>query len=68
MLNFDQPQYHTFQHLAFAAQILRPFGILPDSGIFGEFGNFGQPFLLAVEVKDTSVIQRCAKPNLAVGC
>jgi hypothetical protein len=45
---------------------LRAFGILPDGGVFGEFTYFGQAFLLGIEVKDTSVIPRCARPSLAV--
>jgi hypothetical protein len=66
-LDFDQAEYHAFQYFAFAAQFLGAFGILPDGGIFGELANFGQSFLLGIEVKDTSVIPRCAKPNLAAG-
>jgi hypothetical protein len=46
---------------------LRALGVLPDGGIFGEFGYFGQAFPLGIEVKDTSAILRCAMLNLAVG-
>jgi hypothetical protein len=67
LLDFDQSEYHAFQYFALAAQFLSAFGILPDGRIFGELANFGQSFLLGIEVKDTSVIPRCVRPNLAAG-
>ena len=67
LLDLAEAEHHAFQHLAFATQVLRAFGILPDGGIFGEFGYFGQALLLGIVVKDTSVILRCADSGLAVG-
>jgi hypothetical protein len=58
--------HHAFQHFALAPQLLRAFGILPDSGVFGECADFGQTFPFDIEVKDTSVIRRCADLNLAI--
>jgi hypothetical protein len=58
--------YHAFQHFALAPQFLRALGILPDGWVFGEFADFGQAFLLDIEVKDTSVIRRYAELNPAI--
>jgi hypothetical protein len=58
--------YYAFQHFAFAPQFLGALGILPDGGVFGEFADFGQAFLLDIEVKDTSVIRRYAELNPAI--
>ena len=52
-----QVEHHAFQHLALAAQFLRALGVLPDGRVFGEFDDFGQAFLLAIVVKDTSAIR-----------
>jgi hypothetical protein len=59
--------HHIFQHLALATQFLRALCVLPDGGVFGEFADFGQPFLLCIEVKDTSAIPRCVPPGLVIG-
>ena len=67
LLDFAQAEHHAFQHFALAPQVLCAFGILPDGRIFGEFADFGQAFLFGIEVKDTSVIQRCADLSLAAG-
>ena len=66
LLDFYQTEHYTFQHLAFAAQILSTFGILPDGGIFGKFTYFSQAFLLGIEVKDTSVILHYEEPSPAI--
>jgi hypothetical protein len=65
LLDFAEAQHDVFQLLAFAAQILCAFSVLPDGRVFGKFGYFGQAFLLGIEVKDTSAILRCAKTNPA---
>lgn len=49
-----------FQQFPFAPQFLRPFVVLPDRGGFGKNYDFSEPFLFAIEVKDTSVVQYCA--------
>jgi hypothetical protein len=67
LLDLREAEHDAFQHLAFAPQVLCALGVLPDGGIFGEFGYFGQALLLGIEVKDTSAILRCAMPSLAVG-
>jgi hypothetical protein len=60
-----EAEHHALQHFAFASEFLRALGILPDGGVFGQFGYFGQAFLFGIKVKDTSVIRRCVKSNLA---
>ncbi|OGS97008.1 MAG: hypothetical protein A2Y51_05865 [Gallionellales bacterium RIFCSPLOWO2_02_60_31] len=62
-----QAEHHAFQHLALASQLLRALGVLPDGGVFGEFADFDQAFLLGIEVKDTSAVRRCADLGLAAG-
>ncbi len=60
LLDLAEAEHDAFQHLALAAQFLRALGVLPDGRVFGEFDDFGQAFLLGIEVKDTSAILRCA--------
>ncbi|OGS89545.1 MAG: hypothetical protein A2061_05305 [Gallionellales bacterium GWA2_59_43] len=62
-----QAEHHGFQRFALAAQLLGALGVLPDGRVFGEFADFYQAFLLGIEVKDTSVIRRCADSSLATG-
>jgi hypothetical protein len=67
LLDLVQPDYYAFQQLAFTAQFLRAFRVVPDIGIFRECADFGQAFMLGIVVKDTSVILRCVRLGLAVG-
>lgn len=66
-MDFAEAEHYAFKHLSFTAQVLGALGVLPDGRVFGEFGYFGQAFLLGIEVKDTSAILRCAMPGPAVG-
>jgi hypothetical protein len=43
-----------FQGAAFLAQFLGALGIIPDRRVFQQLDDFGQAFLFAIVVKDTS--------------
>jgi hypothetical protein len=62
-----QRQHHGFQRFFLSAQRLRFFGVVPDGGVFRQLIDFGQAFLLAIEVKDTSASRRCVNPAPAGG-
>ena len=55
---FDH-QYHVFQLLALAAQVLGLFGVVPDIGVFGKAAYFFQTVFFTVVVKDTPGCQCC---------
>jgi hypothetical protein len=65
LLDLLQVKHDAFQQLALAAELLRALYILPDGGIFRERDDFGQTFLLLIEVKDTSVIPDCERASPA---
>jgi hypothetical protein len=46
-------EHDGFKPLAFLADVLSFFGVVPQAGIFGEFYDFFQTRFLGVVVKDT---------------
>jgi hypothetical protein len=48
-----QGQHDFFQPRPLAAQLLGTFRVAPDFGVFQLPNDFGQPFALVIEVKDT---------------
>jgi len=53
-----QPADHVVEQLLLAAEVLRPLGVVPHAGVLQRAGDFGQPTLLGVDVKDTSAGRR----------
>jgi len=51
-------EHDALQGAAFLAEFLGALGVVPDFRVFEELGNFGQAFLFAVVVKDTSEVLR----------
>jgi hypothetical protein len=51
--------HYRLERFAFLAQLLGALVVIPDGGIFDELGDFGEPLLLGVEVKDTSAALPC---------
>jgi len=48
-----QRQYDLFQTYPLTPEFLRPLRVIPDLGVFQLADDLCQPFIFAIEVKDT---------------